>query len=166
MGEIRYGREKKIDDNNDFIDFRRCVAERSHVVFRFVWLDYFCRYFEIRLKNVSGGEKKQMNPETKLQNQIIVALCERGCFAVNHTVGDFYTKYGAIVSVGVPGEADIWGHRPDDGKAFYVEVKLPGEKPRKDQLDFIEAMRNTGAIAGWATSIPEAIKIVFEEEGI
>ena len=101
-----------------------------------------------------------MNPETKLQNQIIVALCDRGCFAVNHTVGDFYTKYGGRVSVGVPGESDIWGHRPD-GIAFYVEVKLPGEKPRKNQLDFIEAMKASGAIAGWCTSIPEALNIVF-----
>ena len=41
-----------------------------------------------------------MNPETKLQNKIIVALCEAGCFAVNHTVGDFYTKYGGRISVG------------------------------------------------------------------
>lgn len=100
-----------------------------------------------------------MNPETKLQNKIIVALCARGCFAVNHTVGDFYTKYGARVSVGVPGESDIWGHRPD-GKAFYVEVKLPGEKPRQNQLDFIEAMKNSGALAGWCTSIEEALRIV------
>ena len=101
-----------------------------------------------------------MNKETILQNKIIVALCERGCFAVNHTVGDFYTKYGGHISVGVPGEADIWGHRPD-GVAFYVEVKLPGEKPRQNQLDFLEAMKNSGAIAGWCTSIPEALGIVF-----
>jgi hypothetical protein len=98
-----------------------------------------------------------------LQNRIIVALCERGCFAVNHTVGDFFTQYGGRVSVGVPGESDIWGHRPD-GRAFYVEVKLPGEKPRQNQLDFIEAMKNTGAIAGWCTSIPEALNIVFGGE--
>lgn len=101
-----------------------------------------------------------MNKETILQNKIIVALCERGCFAVNHTVGKFYTEYGERIKIGNNGEADVWGHRPD-GMAFYVEVKLPGEKPRKDQLEFLEAMRNSGAIAGWATSIPEAINIVF-----
>ena len=100
-----------------------------------------------------------MNYETKLQNKIIVALCEHGCYAVNHTVGDFYTRYGGLVSIGVPGEADIWGHRPD-GKAFYIEVKLPGETPRQNQLKFIEAMKNTGAIAGWCTSVEEALKIV------
>lgn len=101
-----------------------------------------------------------MNRETILQNKIIVALCERGCYAVNHTVGDFYTKYGSRVSVGTKGDSDIRGHRPD-GMAFYIEVKMPGETPRQDQLDFLEAMRKSGAIAGWATSIPEAVKIVF-----
>ena len=100
------------------------------------------------------------NPETKLQNQIIVALCEHGCFAINHTVGDFYTKYGAFVSVGTPGESDIWGHRPD-GRAFYIEVKLPGERPRLNQLEFIKAMKKSGAIAGWCTSVDEALSIVF-----
>ena len=104
-----------------------------------------------------------MNAETILQNKIIVALCENGCFAVNHTVGDFFTKYGSLVSVGKPGESDIWGHRPD-GKAFYLEVKMPGKKPRKDQLEFIEAMKNSGAIAGWCTTIPEALNIVFGGE--
>ena len=101
-----------------------------------------------------------MNKETILQNKIIVALCERGCFAVNHTVGKFYTEYGERIKIGNNGEADVWGHRPD-GMAFYVEVKLPGEKPREDQYEFLEAMRNSGAIAGWVTSIPEAINIVF-----
>ena len=104
-----------------------------------------------------------MNAETALQNKIIVALCEQGCFAVNHTVGDFFTKYGSLVSVGKPGESDIWGHRPD-GKAFYLEVKMPGKKPRRDQLEFIEAMKNSGAIAGWCTTIPEALNIVFGGE--
>ena len=104
-----------------------------------------------------------MNAETVLQNKIIIALCENGCFAVNHTVGDFFTKYGSLVSVGKPGESDIWGHRPD-GKAFYLEVKMPGKKPRRDQLEFIEAMKNSGAIAGWCTTIPEALNIVFGGE--
>ena len=102
--------------------------------------------------------------ETILQNKIIVALCKHGCFAVNHTVGKFYTEYGAIVKIGEQGQADVWGHRPSDGRAFYIEVKLPGEEPRKDQLDFIEAMKQSGAIAGWCTSIDEALKIVFNKE--
>lgn len=101
--------------------------------------------------------------ETILQNKIIEALCKRGCYAVNHTVGQFYTKYGALVNVGHKGEADVWGHRWD-GKAFYIEIKLPGEEPREDQEKFIAAMQRTGAIAGCAHSIDEALALI-EKEG-
>ena len=101
-----------------------------------------------------------MNKETILQNQIIVALCQNGCVARNHTVGQFYTKYGSIVNVGHHGESDITGHRISDGRALYIEVKLPGEHPRPDQKKFLQAMANTGAIAGVAHSIEEALEIV------
>ena len=101
-----------------------------------------------------------MNRETKLQNQVLSALCENGCVARNHTVGQFYTQYGAVVNIGHKGESDIMGHRTKDGKAFYLEVKLPGEKPREEQIAFLAAMRNAGAIAGWCTSVKEALEIV------
>lgn len=101
-----------------------------------------------------------MNPETILQNKIIVALCQNGCIARNHTVGQFYTKYGAVVNVGKHGESDITGHRISDGKALYIEVKLPGEQPRQDQKQFLEAMKRTGALSGVAHSVEEALAIV------
>ena len=101
-----------------------------------------------------------MNPETTLQNKIIVALCQNGCVARNHTVGQFYTKYGAIVNIGNHGESDIFGHRISDGKALYIEVKLPGEKPREDQQKFLDAMKRAGAITGCAHSVEEALEIV------
>ena len=101
-----------------------------------------------------------MNPETILQNQIIVALCKNGCVVRNHTVGQFFTKYGSIVNIGHHGESDLMGHRISDGKALYIEVKLPGEHPRPDQKKFLQAMANTGAIAGVAHSIEEALEIV------
>jgi hypothetical protein len=50
------------------------------------------------------------------------------------------------------------------GRFFALEIKMPGEKPRQNQLDFIEAMKNSGAIAGWCTSISEALTIVFGGE--
>jgi hypothetical protein len=105
-----------------------------------------------------------MNRETELQNRIIATLCMNGCVARNHTVGEFYTKYGAIVHIGKHGESDIFGHRISDGKAFYIEVKLPGEHPREDQQKFIDAMIAAGAIAGCAHSEKEALQIVFDEK--
>ena len=107
-----------------------------------------------------------MNPETVLQNKIIVALCQHGCMAFNHTVGQFYTKYGGTVNIGHHGEADIWGHRGKDGRAFYIEVKLPGENPRPDQVQFLEAMANSGALSGVARSIEDAINIVEEKNHV
>ena len=89
-----------------------------------------------------------------------MALCENGCVARNHTVGQFYTKYGSIVRVGQHGEADIFGHRISDGRAIYIEVKLPGEHPREDQRKFLDAMTATGAIAGVAHSVEEALRII------
>ncbi len=98
--------------------------------------------------------------ETALQNEIIAALCLSGCVARNHTVGRFYTEYGSRVQVGTEGESDIMGHRIADGKAFYIEVKLPGEKPKKHQQKFLDAMERAGAIVGCAHSIEEALQIV------
>lgn len=101
-----------------------------------------------------------MNKESELQNRILAVLCENGCIARNHTVGNFYTAYGGRIQVGTPGESDITGHRVRDGKALYVEVKLPGEHPRPEQQRFLDAMSRTGALAGCAHSIEEALKIV------
>ena len=103
-----------------------------------------------------------MEPETILQNRIIAELNARGHYARNHTVGQFFTRDGRIVHIGVHGEADIDGFRGTDGKAFYIEVKMKGKKPRDDQYAFLDAVRSMGAIAGWCTSIEEAIKLVEE----
>lgn len=101
-----------------------------------------------------------MKKETALQNEIIAALCRYGCVARNHTVGNFFTQYGGRVAVGNHGESDIMGHRICDGRAFYIEVKLPGEKPRDDQQKFLDAMNRTGALSGCAHSVEEALEIV------
>ena len=76
-------------------------------------------------------------------------------------MGQFFTKYGTLVNIGHHGESDIMGHRKSDGRAFYIEVKLPGENPRPDQQRFLEAMAAAGAIAGCAHSEKEALHIVF-----
>ena len=64
------------------------------------------------------------------------------------------------MNIGHHGESDIMGHRISDGRAVYIEVKLPGEHPRPDQQKFLDAMAATGAIAGCAHSIEEALEIV------
>lgn len=103
--------------------------------------------------------------ETDLQNLIRVELSRRGCFVQRTNSATLYTKDGRPVRIGLPGQSDLCGHRPD-GRAFYIEVKRPGQKPRKNQKDFLEAMRNTGALAGVAHSVEEAVAVVFgDKEG-
>lgn len=43
--------------------------------------------------------------------------------------------------------------------ASFVEVKVPGEKPKEHQDRFMAEMRGLGAIVGVARSIEDAIKI-------
>ena len=65
-----------------------------------------------------------------------------------------------MVNIGHHGEADIRGHRISDGRAFYIEVKLPGEQPRPDQKKFLDAMAAKNAITGCAHNVEEALTIV------
>ena len=89
----------------------------------------------------------------------MVALSERGCFVLRTNAGVYYDNTGARVSIGFPGLSDLIGCRPD-GKFFALEIKMPGEKPRQNQLDYLDHMRSLGAIAGWCSSVEEAIKKV------
>lgn len=104
-----------------------------------------------------------MNKETLLMRKIIVALSEKGCFVLRSNAGVYFDSNGNRVTVGFPGLSDLIGCTPG-GRFFALEIKLPGEKPRQNQIDFLKAMRNTGAIAGWCTSVYEAINIVFGGE--
>lgn len=102
--------------------------------------------------------------ETDLQNLIRCELSRRGCFVQRTNSATLYTKDGRPVRIGIPGQSDLCGHRPD-GKAFYAEIKKPGQKPRENQLNFLEAMRNSGAIAFWCDNVDDAVKEVFKDYG-
>lgn len=101
--------------------------------------------------------------ETEVSDRIRLALSEKGCKVFRSQVGLFYTQYGQMVNVGIKGESDLHGHRPD-GRAFYVETKFSGtEHHRKEQIAFINAMKASNALAGFANSVDQAFKIVFPE---
>lgn len=102
-----------------------------------------------------------MKAETRLQNKIRVALSEVGCIVHRCNSGLYYSEDGRPVRCGEVGHSDLYGHK-SNGLAFYIEVKLPGEDvvPGGEQEKFINAMRKTGALAGVAHSIEEALKIV------
>ena len=99
--------------------------------------------------------------ETKISDEIRLELSKRGCKVFRSQVGLFYTQYGEMINIGIKGESDLHGHRPD-GKAFYLETKFKGtERHRPEQIKFINAMQTSGALAGFANSVDQAIEIVF-----
>ena len=117
--------------------------------------------------------------EHDIQSLISVELSSRGCivnrtnsgvfyvvpvWAFNSTqtvtLGEWLQQNVRRVTIGHRGQSDLQGHRPD-GKCFYIEVKKTGQKPRKNQQDFLHAMQNSGALAGVAHSVEEAVEIVF-----
>lgn len=101
--------------------------------------------------------------ETIIQNKIRVALCEKGCLIFRCNTGDFYTKWGQEVKIGQTGHSDLYGVRPD-GRAVFVEVKKPKTgKASEEQKKFIEAVKKKNALAGFARSVEDALKIVFPE---
>ena len=102
--------------------------------------------------------------ETDIQTAIRIELSKRGCFVQRTNSATLYTKDGRPVRIGVPGQSDLCGHRPGDGRAWCIEVKKPGEKPRENQERFLQAMRDSGALAGVAHSVEEAVGIVFGGE--
>lgn len=55
----------------------------------------------------------------------------------------------------VNGFADLHGHLVPSGRAFYIEVKQPGKKPRQDQLAFLNRMHESGALAFWTDNLQD-----------
>ena len=101
--------------------------------------------------------------ETGIQDQIMVELCKKGCKVHREQSGLFYTPYGARIRIGFPGKADLQGHRISDGRCFYIECKTLKGIEKEKQEKFINAMKASGALAGFARSVEDAFKIVFPE---
>lgn len=99
--------------------------------------------------------------ESDLMRTIMLALSEAGHFVVRGNVGLFFTKDGRPISSGLPkGFSDLFGHRAGDARAFYLEVKRPGERLKPHQAAFLSAMRVRGAIAAVVTSPREALDVL------
>ena len=53
------------------------------------------------------------------------------------------------------GYPDITGVIPPTGRALWIEVKRPGNKPTKLQLYRLEQLKSAGALAFWADNLDE-----------
>lgn len=101
-----------------------------------------------------------MTEEHKIQNDIRIAVSEK-CVIFRMNVGCGTTYDGRHFSTGVPkGFSDLFGVRKSDGRAVFIEVKKPTGKPSEEQLNFIQMMRECGAIAGICHSTAEALELI------
>lgn len=116
-----------------------------------------------------------MNPETKIQNSILLALSNAGCTVWRvetagawvgktiHKAGDQVTLANArMFTTGLcKGGSDIIGMAPD-GRFLAIEVKTSKGRASVEQLRFIEAVQKAGGIAGIARSVADALELMAQ----
>jgi hypothetical protein len=114
-----------------------------------------------------------MNPETKIQNLILMSLSKAGCLVFrNESAGAWVGKVlhkdanqvtltdARMIRFGLAvGSADIIGIAPC-GRFLAIEIKTSTGRPTKEQLRFIEAVNNAGGKAGIARSVEDALKLI------
>ena len=103
-----------------------------------------------------------MTEEHKIMNEIRLGVADE-CVTFRANVGKGYTKDGRYFDTGLPvGFSDLFGVRKSDGRAVFIEVKTPKGRPTDKQLNFINQMKNHGAVAGICRSAEEAINLILE----
>ena len=102
--------------------------------------------------------------ESAIQDSIRVALAEHGYIVFRTNVGKVKTADGRFFDTGLPsGFSDLMGYKPENGRIFFLEVKTPVGRRRKDQVDFANGLKNKNVIYGVVRSAGEAVAIVRDE---
>ena len=115
-----------------------------------------------------------MNPETKIQRNIMKALSQAGHTVWRNETGRFWTgkvihkenssvtlMNASMIPVGLcVGSSDLIGIQTKTGRFFGVEVKTKTGRASKEQSTFITHVLKMGGIAGIARSPEEAIDLL------
>ena len=101
--------------------------------------------------------------ETNIQQLIRIEASKHGFRLWRNHVGGLYDGDGRFHKFGLcKGSSDLIGISPD-GRFVAIEVKMPGEKPTKEQVIFIQYVQSMGGIAGVADSVDSFLKIIVDE---
>jgi len=102
--------------------------------------------------------------EQATQDSIRVVLAQAGYIVFRTNVGKVKTADGRWFDTGLPsGFPDLMGYKPDNGRIFFLEVKTPIGRRRKDQVAFANGLKNKNVIYGVCRSAEEAVAIVRDE---
>jgi hypothetical protein len=98
--------------------------------------------------------------EHDIQNEIRLALAEKGIMCFRANVGRVKMKDNRWFDTGLPkGFCDLFGFR-NDGQIFFIEVKNGTGRTSERQEKFMELVKSKGALAGIARSVEDAMKII------
>lgn len=101
-----------------------------------------------------------MKSEHSIQNEIMLAVSQRGCTIARSNAGRAYSKTGAVIQLFPKGWPDLTGFRHSDGKAILIEVKNEKGRLRDDQKRFAEVFKDAPILYGVARSAEDAINII------
>lgn len=107
--------------------------------------------------------------ETDEMKLIMIALSADGHFVARANVGLFYTKDGRPCTTGLPnGFSDLFGHRAQDCKAFYAEVKKVGCKniSKAAQQQVFNDLRVAGAVPSEIARAAEWMALGAKDEQV
>ena len=117
----------------DLLKFRDWAIRLSH----YQTTDALDRYFMLLENRALDGEEKMK--EQDIQAKILTKLRDEGHYSIN------------VIVASKGGVSDVISCDPQ-GRFWSVEVKKPGEKPRKLQLWNLEQVKKRGGIAFWCDS--------------
>ena len=89
------------------------------------------------------------------------------CFRRNVGIAEYTSNEAGkrrVVRFGIAGQADLWFLHPT-GLHGEIEAKQPGLKPTPQQLEWLQFMREHGAIAIWCSSLEELAGQLAAEYG-
>lgn len=98
--------------------------------------------------------------EQKIQNEIILAINQRGHRLWRANAGKVQTKDNRIIKLLPKGFPDTFGYRKSDGKFIAIEVKTESGRLRPEQKKFKAFAETQNILYGVARSVEEAIEIV------
>jgi hypothetical protein len=87
-------------------------------------------------------------------------LAVRGCRVYRRNVAVQVAEYKGkrrVIRSGEKGQADLYGWfpAPRRGLHFECEVKIPGNWPTRDQIDWLIDANDSGAVGFWVASIDD-----------
>lgn len=110
--------------------------------------------------------------ETRVQTDIMVGCSDiaalfrvpAGLYWQGKRNTDGTITSARAVRVVVKGYSDLTGWRRSDGKFVAIEVKTNRGRASKEQLHFIEQVKQAGGLAGIARSVEQARNIILGGE--